>query len=77
MSGVFVCWAKVGRAKLIANPTRITTARIFIVFFRCFGDLSPNDLLRDFSESPGAEETPFGQSPELHSEWMPRPIRCQ
>jgi hypothetical protein len=28
------CWAKVGKAKLIANPARATTKRIFIVFSR-------------------------------------------
>ena len=34
--------------------------------------MSPNDLLRDFPEWTGAEETP-----ERHSEWMPRRFRCQ
>ena len=35
-TGVSFCWAKVGKAKLIANPTRATTERIFIVSSRCF-----------------------------------------
>jgi hypothetical protein len=28
---VSFCWAKVGKAKLIANPTRAPSKRIFIV----------------------------------------------
>lgn len=41
--GVFVnpvsfCWAKVGKAKLVANPIRVSRKRIFIVRFPCFGD---------------------------------------
>jgi hypothetical protein len=31
---VSFCWAKVGKAKLIANPTRATTKRIFILSSR-------------------------------------------
>jgi hypothetical protein len=35
-SGVFVCWAKAGNAKPIANPARASSKRIFIVSFRGF-----------------------------------------
>jgi hypothetical protein len=35
-SAVSFCWAKVGEAKLIANPTRVTTERIFIGFLQVF-----------------------------------------
>jgi hypothetical protein len=31
--GVFVCWAKVAEAKLIANPTRATARRVFTVSY--------------------------------------------
>src|SRR6516225_2526886 len=31
-SGVFVCWAMVGKAKPIANPARVSSRRIFIYF---------------------------------------------
>jgi hypothetical protein len=48
---VFVCWAKVGKAELIANPIRATAKRIFIVFSWSFARSSPDDLLRDFSGS--------------------------
>jgi hypothetical protein len=30
-SGVFVCWAKVGEAKLIASPARAINKRVFSV----------------------------------------------
>jgi hypothetical protein len=33
---VFACWAKVGKAKLIANPARASTKRIFILCSQCF-----------------------------------------
>ena len=35
-SAVSFCWAKVGEVKLMANPTRITTERIFIGFLQVF-----------------------------------------
>ena len=56
-SGVFVCWAKVGKAKLIANPARASSKRIFMVSLV----LSPMTLLRDFSESPEERANAFGQ----------------
>jgi hypothetical protein len=33
-SGVLVCWARVGKTKLIANPARLSSNRIFIVSSR-------------------------------------------
>jgi hypothetical protein len=33
---VFVCWAKVGKAKLIANPRRASRKRIFIGFLQVY-----------------------------------------
>jgi Aldo/keto reductase family len=42
-----------GKAKPIVSPTRATAKHIFIVSFPCFRtDLSANNLLRNFSESP-------------------------
>jgi hypothetical protein len=35
-SGLFVCWAKVGKAKPIANPTVVINKRIFIISSREF-----------------------------------------
>ena len=35
-SGVFVFWAKVGKAKLIPNPTRPSTKRIFMGLLSVF-----------------------------------------
>jgi hypothetical protein len=32
---VLVCWAKVGKAKLIANPTRATATDVFIMLRVC------------------------------------------
>jgi hypothetical protein len=32
-SGVFDCWAKVGTAKVMANPARVSSRRIFIASF--------------------------------------------
>src|ERR1700737_1551376 len=34
----FCCWAKVGKAKLIAKPTSASTERIFIFSQRSFGN---------------------------------------
>jgi hypothetical protein len=39
--------------------------------------LPPNDLLRDFSESPGAQGTPLVKGPEQHANWTLRQFRCQ
>src|ERR1700730_3506313 len=67
-SGVFVCWAKLGKAKLIASPTRATTERIFILSSWLFWDgFAPKYLLRDFltsrvtSLSRGAGGTPLAE----------------
>ena len=52
-----------------------------LVFSRCFGDLAPNDLLRENlrvtgngPELPGSEEPPLVKRPERYSECNPRPI---
>src|ERR1700756_1971678 len=39
----FCCWARVGKAELIANPTRASSKRIFISSFWGLGDLLPID----------------------------------
>jgi hypothetical protein len=77
-SAASFCWAKIGKAKLIANPTRATTKRISIVssggsrtichLTTCCGIVS---------DSPGAERTSLVKGPEGHLKWTPRPIRCQ
>jgi hypothetical protein len=43
---VSFCWAKAGKAKLSANPTRETAKGIFIVSSRGEDDLSSDDPLR-------------------------------
>jgi hypothetical protein len=58
---VFLSWAKVGKAKLIANPIKASSERVFIVFSQegriglsrmaCFGIFSRSPVT---SVSPGA-----------------------
>src|SRR6516225_4552961 len=48
----FCCWAKVGKAKLIANPTKASIERIFIIFQGVLGWFVVDDVLRDFPTSP-------------------------
>jgi len=49
---VFVCWAKVGKAKLIANPTRATATVVFIMLrlcrFRLITDAFVGSIPTDF-----------------------------
>ena len=61
-SGVFVCWANVGKVKLIANPTRASRKPVFIGFLP--GGWMVCHLATGCGislQSPGAEGTPFGQ----------------
>src|ERR1700758_689141 len=58
----FCCWARVGKAKLIANPTRAPRKRIFIVFSWGFRDVCLREgLLRDFLTSPVTSVSLGGQ----------------
>jgi hypothetical protein len=75
------CWAKVGIAKLIANPTRGTAKRIFIVSSRCL-DIAcrRNDPLRNFLQSPATSVSPMAERSTIAGrpyEWTPRPIPRQ
>src|SRR5438105_3067351 len=50
----FCCWAKLGKPKLIANPTRATIKRIFIVSSRGLGWFVVEGPAAGFLVSEGA-----------------------
>src|SRR5258708_30816203 len=67
-SGAFVSWAKVGKAKLIASPTRTPSKPIFIVSSRDRVEPVLRALGFFGCGTQAAQSPPVGQCRHAHSE---------